>query len=185
MTDIGWTDARLDALKTLWKGGLSAAEIAAQLGGGLTSNAVLGKVHRLKLEKRVNNWHDKKSGRASAPKRPVRQTSSGLVKSVPTLAHPEPVVPVPELVEPSGRGVSIHALDKLFEMCRWVVSPDPTRKGRDRYCGEPTVKGCSWCAWHKSKVFTKATGPNPQPDLKKKVQHKPSMGDRSFGAVAW
>src|SRR5450432_3230555 len=50
-----WTDDRLELLKKLWADGLSASQIAAEL-GGVTRNAVIGKVHRLGL-----------SGRAKSP----------------------------------------------------------------------------------------------------------------------
>src|ERR1700753_1247832 len=58
---MGWTDERVDLLKKLWLDGLSASQIAKQL-GGVTRNAVIGKVHRLGL-----------AGRAapSQPSRPV------------------------------------------------------------------------------------------------------------------
>src|SRR5205085_6698739 len=55
----GWTDDRVASLKKLWLEGLSASQIAKQL-GGVTRNAVIGKVHRLGL-----------SGRA-APAAPAR-----------------------------------------------------------------------------------------------------------------
>jgi GcrA cell cycle regulator len=44
----GWTDERVDLLKQLWSEGLSASQIAGRL-GGVTANAVIGKVHRLSL----------------------------------------------------------------------------------------------------------------------------------------
>src|SRR6478609_3569038 len=50
-----WTDERVERLKKLWADGLSASQIAGEL-GGITRNAVIGKVHRLGL-----------SGRAKAP----------------------------------------------------------------------------------------------------------------------
>ncbi|HEX7944697.1 MAG TPA: GcrA family cell cycle regulator, partial [Phenylobacterium sp.] len=45
---MGWTDERVELLRTLWQDGLSASQIAQQL-GGVTRNAVIGKVHRLAL----------------------------------------------------------------------------------------------------------------------------------------
>ncbi len=45
----GWTEDRVGALKKLWLEGQSASQIAKQLGGGVTRNAVIGKVHRLGL----------------------------------------------------------------------------------------------------------------------------------------
>ena len=45
---MSWTDERVELLKKLWADGLSASQIAAEL-GGITRNAVIGKVHRLGL----------------------------------------------------------------------------------------------------------------------------------------
>ncbi len=50
---MSWTDERVDLLSRLWLEGKSASQIAALLGGGLTRNAVIGKVHRLGLAGRV------------------------------------------------------------------------------------------------------------------------------------
>ena len=45
---MNWNDERVELLRKLWQDGLSASQIAAQL-GGVSRNAVIGKVHRLKL----------------------------------------------------------------------------------------------------------------------------------------
>src|SRR5262249_32356790 len=50
---MGWTDERVELLKKLWMEGLSASQIAGILGEGVTRNAVIGKVHRLKLSGRA------------------------------------------------------------------------------------------------------------------------------------
>ncbi|MCB1463352.1 MAG: GcrA cell cycle regulator, partial [Nitratireductor sp.] len=42
---MSWTDERVELLKKLWMEGLSASQIAAEL-GSVTRNAVIGKVHR-------------------------------------------------------------------------------------------------------------------------------------------
>ena len=49
---MSWTDDRVDLLKKLWSEGLSASQIAGRL-GGVTRNAVIGKVHRLGLSGRA------------------------------------------------------------------------------------------------------------------------------------
>ncbi len=48
---MGWTQERTQLLRKLWAEGYSASQIAKQL-GGVTRNAVIGKVHRLGLAKR-------------------------------------------------------------------------------------------------------------------------------------
>lgn len=61
--DDGWTDARIEALKTYWAEGLSASQIALKL-GGVTRNGVVGKVHRLGLSGRQRRAG---GGRAGLP----------------------------------------------------------------------------------------------------------------------
>src|SRR6266851_96252 len=62
---MGWTDERVEILKKLWLEGLSASQIAKQL-GGVTRNAVIGKVHRLGLSGRA----EPPRPRRAAPKTP-------------------------------------------------------------------------------------------------------------------
>lgn len=50
---MSWTDERVEKLRKLWNEGLSAAQIAAELGGGLSRNAVIGKIHRLGIQGRA------------------------------------------------------------------------------------------------------------------------------------
>lgn len=61
-----WTEHRIDELKRLWRQGRGADAIARELGGGLTRNAVLGKIARLGLS------HPRPGGRGrrTTPDRP-------------------------------------------------------------------------------------------------------------------
>lgn len=60
---MSWTDERVETLKKMWGEGQSASQIAKEL-GGVTRNAVIGKVHRLGLSNRSG-------GGASAPSKPA------------------------------------------------------------------------------------------------------------------
>ena len=51
---MSWTDERVELLKKLWGEGQSANQIAKEL-GGVTRNAVIGKVHRLGLSNRASS----------------------------------------------------------------------------------------------------------------------------------
>src|SRR6202044_3882368 len=59
-----WTDERVEQLKSLWTEGLSASQIARVL-GGVTRNAVIGKVHRLGLAGRAS------PSRSERPRLPI------------------------------------------------------------------------------------------------------------------
>jgi hypothetical protein len=69
---MNWTDERVELLRKLWSEGLSASQIAAQL-GGVSRNAVIGKVHRLKL-----------SGRGRSTATPARQKKTAQGSSIQT-----------------------------------------------------------------------------------------------------
>ena len=75
-----WTDERVELLRKLWAEGLSASQIAAQL-GGVSRNAVIGKVHRLKLSGRGRTTsapaRQKKPAQPATAKAASRPMSSG------------------------------------------------------------------------------------------------------------
>jgi GcrA cell cycle regulator len=79
---MSWTDERVETLKRMWAEGQSASQIAKEL-GGVTRNAVIGKVHRLGLSNRVSGGKDDGEDEvASAP---------AAVKAVPVAeVRPEP-----------------------------------------------------------------------------------------------
>ena len=89
---MAWTDQRIDQLKTLWEKGLTASQIAEEL-GGVSRNAVIGKAHRLDLKSRPSpvkaNETEKKSGLKKAP-----------VKAAPASAPMKPRMAAPVAAPP-------------------------------------------------------------------------------------
>src|SRR5579871_5220539 len=114
---MGWTDERVELLKKLWLEGLSASQIAKQL-GGVTRNAVIGKVHRLGL-----------SGRA-APSQPSRPTFKAPRAPRPAPApaprrvaeHHAAPAPVPVLYPEEPGSATVLTLGA--HMCKWPIG-DP------------------------------------------------------------
>ena len=51
---MGWTDIKVKKLKELWGKGSTASQIAEMI-GGMSRNAVIGKAHRLNLSSKINN----------------------------------------------------------------------------------------------------------------------------------
>lgn len=93
---MSWTDERVELLKKLWSDGLSASQIAGEL-GGITRNAVIGKVHRLGLSNRVGGA-DKDEAVAAKPE--VVEAAKPAARVEPARA-PEPVRAAPEPVRPA------------------------------------------------------------------------------------
>jgi len=133
---MSWTQEREEKLRELWKKGHTASQIAEIL-GGTTRNAVIGKAHRLKLAARA-------SSRGSTNTR--KQSSAG------------PEVKSEKFVSRKAKFKSL-LLDKNFEPenpktleqlddknCRWPIG-HPNEK--DFYfCGRSPVEGFSYCKLH-------------------------------------
>jgi len=86
---MGWTDERVELLKKLWQDGLSASQIAKQL-GGVTRNAVIGKVHRLGLAGRASPSRSERPRMPMAPKAPsVRSHVPAVPVNVMAQLHPD------------------------------------------------------------------------------------------------
>ena len=82
---MSWNDERVELLRKLWQDGLSASQIAAELANGITRNAVIGKVHRLKLSGRAKPASS--TPRVRSTPRPARRPGlSGTPVSRPSIS---------------------------------------------------------------------------------------------------
>jgi GcrA cell cycle regulator len=140
---MGWTEERVGLLKKLWLEGLSASQIAKQL-GGVTRNAVIGKVHRLGLSGRATpSQPPRPAFKTPRPPRPVSTMSAPRrVSSSPHTgpnAEPTPVYYVEE--EPGSATV----LTLGAHMCKWPIG-DPA-SDNFTFCGRRIGEG-SYCAEH-------------------------------------
>jgi GcrA cell cycle regulator len=159
---MGWNDERVDLLKKLWSEGLSASQIAGRL-GGVTRNAVIGKVHRLGLSGRATTSRLKTHrprARAAVPgaagKRVVATTTKRFAQlgnpAVRALYHPEaePFIPaVEELDIPLAERKSIQTLTECA--CRWPIG-DP-QLADFHFCGKNKVPGLPYCEFHARRAF--------------------------------
>lgn len=87
---MSWTDERVETLKRMWAEGQSASQIAKEL-GGVTRNAVIGKVHRLGLSNRAEDGADIPA--AAPPPPPEAKPAPQPVAAAP---EPKPAAPAPE-----------------------------------------------------------------------------------------
>lgn len=73
---MSWTEERVTLLKELWGNGKSASEIAELL-GGVSRNAVIGKAHRLQLSGRPSPIKAKGDGEEDAPEKEATVEAEG------------------------------------------------------------------------------------------------------------
>ncbi|MDX5350966.1 MAG: GcrA cell cycle regulator [Paracoccaceae bacterium] len=112
---MSWTDERVETLKRMWSEGQSASQIAKEL-GGVTRNAVIGKVHRLGLSNRVGGKEDEDEAPAAPP------AAAAAPRPEPT-PRPEPVAPRAEAPRPAAPAPAAPAPAAASN-----VTPLPLRK---------------------------------------------------------
>lgn len=152
---MSWTDERVETLKRMWGEGQSASAIAKEL-GGVTRNAVIGKVHRLGLSNRSDEADapapetaaEKKAERKAAPRPDAIPDAATAPKPEPvpeeTAAQPvftpvprRPIVPAgqPLPPQPSANEISPEALASVREV---------EKKARKLTLMELTERTCKW-----------------------------------------
>ncbi len=174
----GWTDERVELLKKLWLEGLSASQIAGVLGEGVTRNAVIGKVHRLKLSGRA-----KPASTAPRPRTTPRPASAGVRRMATSAPRPtsgianmmksRSVAPAPmhgatalkmdpefeteayvapqvqELYVPEDQRLNLLELNE--HTCKWPIG-DPLTP--DFYfCGQHSDEGKPYCDFHSRRAY--------------------------------
>ncbi len=123
---MSWTDERVETLKKMWGEGQSASQIAKEL-GGVTRNAVIGKVHRLGLSNRAGSGASAPSKPAakekSAPSAPKMETKA----AVKPRAAPKAAVPaVKEELELDENGIPISAARRAIIPAGQPLPPQPS-----------------------------------------------------------
>ena len=176
---MNWTDERVELLKKLWSDGLSASQIAAQL-GGVSRNAVIGKVHRLKLSGRgkttkttprtkkpaetvVNPTPQAPRATRTTPVQPVAAAVAAAAKPQPSSIGATALKldfvadavseaeeqPSTDVVVPMSRHLSLLQLSE--NTCKWPIG-DPLSD--DFYfCGADAGDSGPYCAFHAKLAF--------------------------------
>src|ERR1700744_3784179 len=138
MTQGNWSEDRGEQLKSLWTEGLSASQIARAL-GGVTRNAVIGKVHRLGLAGRASPSRSERPRLPMAPKAPVVRSHLPAV----------PVVEEDPLTFDDGSHATVLTISD--RMCRWPIG-DPAAS-EFHFCGHSPKAGSPYCEAHARKAY--------------------------------
>lgn len=149
---MAWTEDRVEMLKKLWTEGLSASQIARQM-GGVTRNAVIGKVHRLGLSgratpARVTTAKINSTATTGAPSQPSIAATNLSYKEDDTLQHNEtPSEPEPILSKEERTSV----LNLTEHTCKWPVG-DPGTKNF-HFCGARSKASSPYCETHAAQAY--------------------------------
>jgi len=148
---MSWTDERVEVLKKMWGEGQSASQIAKEL-GGVTRNAVIGKVHRLGLSNRAARAEAAPKEKpaaaakpAAAPKpKPAAAPKPAAEPAAAAAPAPKPNLPIRKAIVPAGQPlppqpsaneISPEALAKVSEV---------EKKSKKISLMELTERTCKW-----------------------------------------
>ena len=166
---MAWTDERIDELRKLWADGLTASQIASSL-GGISRNAVIGKIHRLGLSGRAKATSQQVRVRkrriaaerpaypSPAPRRAVAIAAGNTAlkavvveaaapHAVPRAA-PEPKPVFAAVIVPLREPVGLMELKP--DHCRWPIGHPGDADFR--FCGLKSPAGQPYCAGHAAKA---------------------------------
>ena len=108
---MSWTDERVETLKKMWAEGQSASQIAKEL-GGVTRNAVIGKVHRLGLSNRVGGGASEEEAVTEAPVAATAAPKPAEPAAKPAMADPVAAQPASPRVAPAEPRVAAPAAER-------------------------------------------------------------------------
>ena len=133
---MSWTEEKVAKLKELWGKGNTASQIA-EIIGGISRNAVIGKAHRLNLSAKIKtrtatssqNFENLKNEKNT----PIRRGRKSKFKSL--------------IIEKDFEPENPKQLEELDEnSCKWPIG-HPDEKSF-YFCGRSSLKDFSYCKLH-------------------------------------
>ncbi|MEV8466120.1 GcrA family cell cycle regulator [Fluviibacterium sp. DFM31] len=154
---MSWTEERVEILKKMWADGQSASQIAKEL-GGVTRNAVIGKVHRLGLSNRNTGAApakpaepvakpapaaEKPAGPAAAAK-PAPQPAAAPAAAAPASPAPKPALPARKAIIPAGQPLPPQPSANEISPEALASQREVEKKARKLTLMELTERTCKW-----------------------------------------
>ena len=134
---MSWTDEKVAKLKELWGKGNTASQIA-EIIGGITRNAVIGKAHRLNLSAKIKTRTatSSQSFDNSTNEKCIQTAKRGRKSKFKSL-----------IIEKNFEPENPKQLEELDEnSCKWPIG-HPDEKSF-YFCGRSSLKDFSYCKLH-------------------------------------
>ena len=135
---MSWTPETVDLLKKLWGSGKTASQIA-QIIGGVSRNAVIGKAHRLNLSAKIKTRSAVTNGKSLVTQETTSKKSrKSKFKSL--------------LLDKNFEPAKNLKLEELNEKTCKYMEGHPDEKNSS-FCGRTTVEKFSYCPLHLMIIF--------------------------------
>ena len=144
-----WTPAAIATLARMLRAGNSSSQIAKAL-NGVTRNAVLGKIYRMR---KAAPEPKKATPKARLPKRQHAIGSFGAGRRPATEVLPRPLAVTPhDGIDPKTPGL-LRRMDLQRHHCRWPLNN--AAGGEYYFCGDQKAPGRPYCPAHAAAAYCK------------------------------
>ena len=139
---MSWTEEKIEKLKELWGKGNTASQIA-EIIGGVSRNAVIGKAHRMSLSAKIKHRkinYNNQVNENSLAGLPRRRSRKSKFRSLVLEKNFEP-----------SKNLSLEELTE--HTCKYMDHDKHPNEPNPTFCGRKTVEKFSYCPLHLMIVF--------------------------------